>query len=159
MPTPSIQAQRDNLNVGIFVAGRRFGAPLDQILSVALGYNPSGAPPTNVIEIYDRRFRAAQRAGRDSFRNRTPGYFTVNAMPFGHTYVYKTTWYTWVNPQTNSCQIVPMMSTDLNRMRQLRDKDLRTRESTTRSVRAAHDIEEERRAIANQDFQALQLVQ
>ena len=87
------------------------------------------------------------------------GYFTFNAMPFGQIYVYKVTWYTWLNPQTGNCQIVPMVSLDLGRMRQLRDQDLDTRRATARSIRTAHNIEEERRAIERQDYQALQYVQ
>lgn len=159
MTTPLTQVQRDNLNIGIFLVGRRYGSPLDQILQSALGYNPNGAYPTNSFEQYERRFRTAQRVGRDHFRARVSGYFTFNAMPFGQIYVYKVTWYTWVNPQTGDCQIVPMLSLDLGRMRQLRDRDLNTRITTTRSIRAAHDIEEERQAIASQDFQALQAIQ
>ncbi|MBA7474444.1 hypothetical protein ES707_09797 [subsurface metagenome] len=159
MPAPLAQVQRDNLNIGIFLAGRSYGSPLDQILQAALGYNPNGTYPTNSFEIYEYRFRAAQRVGRERYRTRVPGYFTFNAMPFGQIYVYKVTWYTWPNPQTGNCQIVPMVSLDLGRMRQLRDRDLDTRRATTRSVRAAHDIEEERDAIARQDFRALQSIQ
>ena len=44
-------------------------------------------------------------------------------------------------------------------MRRLRDRDLNTRESTTRSIRTAHDIEEQRRAIQDQDWSALQEIQ
>lgn len=159
MTTASLQEQRDNLNIGIFLAGRRYGAPLDQILQAALGYNPQGTYPNNSVERYERRFRAAQRLGREKFRAREPGYFTFNAMPFGDTYIYKATWYTWLNPSTRVCQIVPLMSVDLARMRQVRDRDLSTREATTRSIRAAHDIEEERRAIASGDFRSLQAIQ
>ena len=89
MPAPSTQAQRDNLNIGIFLAGRRNGAPLDQILQTALGYNPNGPYPTNSFEGYEYRFRTAQRIGRERYRRRIEGYFTFNAMPFGQTYVYK----------------------------------------------------------------------
>lgn len=159
MPAPQTQVQRDNLNIGIFLAGRQYGAPIDQILQAALGYNPNGAYPTNSFERYEYLFRSAQRVGRDRYRDRVPGYFTFNAMPFGQIYVYKVTWYTWFNPQTGDCQIVPMVSLDLGRMRQLRDQDLDTRRATTRSIRAAHDIEQERDAIARQDFQALQAIQ
>lgn len=159
MPTPPTETQRDNLNIGIYLAGRRLGAPLDDILQACLGYNPNGPYPTNSIERYEYRFRTAQRVGRDRYRARTPGYFTFNAMPFGQTYVYKVTWYTLFNNNNRICQIVPMISLDLRRMRQTRDRDLDTRKATARSIRTAHDIEEERDAIARQDFSALQVVQ
>jgi hypothetical protein len=159
MLAPLTQVQRDNLNIGIFLAGRPYGAPLDQILQAALGYDPNGTYPTNSFERYEYRFRTAQRVGRDRYRARVEGYFTFNAMPFGQIYVYKVTWYTWRNPQTGNCQIVPMISLDLGRMRQLRDKDLDTRKATARSVRTAHNIEDERRAIQQQDYRALQDVQ
>ncbi len=156
---PLTQVQRDNLNVGIYLAGRRGGAPLDDILQAALGYTPNGPYPTNSIEIYERRFRAAQIAGRDQYRDRVPGYFTFNAMPFGHTHYYKITWYTWVNPQTGNCRTVPMASLDLSGMRQFSESYLNTRQATARSIRAAHDVEEERDAIARQDFVALRNIQ
>ena len=159
MPTPLAQVQRDNPNIGIFLAGRPYGAPIDHILQAALGYNPSGTYLTNSFERYEYQFRTAQRVGRERYRARVPGYFTVNAMPFGRIYVYKITWYIWLNLQTGNCQIVPMVSLALRRMRRLRDRDLDTRRATTRSMRAAHDIEEERQAIARQDYQALQDIQ
>jgi hypothetical protein len=159
MQTPPTSVQRDNLNIGIYLAGRPHGAELDDILQAALGYNPNGPYPANSFERYERRFRNAQAVGRDHLRTRSAGYFTFNAMPFGNGYVYKITWYTWVNPQTHVCQTVPMMSLDLRRMRQVRDKDLRTREATTRSIRTAHDIEEERQAIARGDYTGLQMIQ
>ncbi|MFC1900160.1 hypothetical protein ACFLYN_01055 [Chloroflexota bacterium] len=159
IPTPSTQAQRDNLNIGIYLAGRPYGAPLERILQAALGYDPNGSYPTNSFESYEHRFRTAQRIGRDRYRERIEGYFTFNAMPFGQIYVYKVTWYTWCNPQTGNCQIVPMVSLDLGRMREFRDKDLQTRRATARSVRTAYNIEEERKAIERQDYQALQETQ
>ncbi len=159
MTAPLTQTQRDNLNIGIFLAGRHDGAQLDPILQAALGYDPNGIYPTNSWERYEYRFRSAQQVGRDRYRDRIAGYFTFNAMPFGRIYIYKITWYTWCNPQTGVCQIVPMMSLDLGRMRDFRDKDLVTRINTTRSIRTAHDIEEERKAIARQDYPALQAIQ
>jgi hypothetical protein len=159
LPTPPTSIQRNNLNIGVYLAGRPHGAPLEDILQVALGYNPNGVYPTNSFERYERIFRKAQAIGREHLRNRTPGYFTFNAMPFGNGYVYKITWYTWVNPQTHICQTVPMMSLDLRGMRQIRDKDLRTREATVRSIRTADDIEEERQAIARGDYSGLQMIQ
>lgn len=159
MHAPLTEVQRDNLNIGIFLAGRPDGAPLDQILQNTVGYDPNGNYPMNSFERYEYRFRNAQRVGRERYRDRTRGYFTFNAMPFGQIYVYKVTWYTWPNPQTGNCQIVPMVNLDLKRMRDFRDGDLNTRRATARSVRTAHNIEEERRAIARQDYQSLQNVQ
>ena len=154
--TPPLQTQRDNLSIGIFLAGRQYGTQLDQILQQALGYNPGGPRP---VEPYEKRFRAAQAAGRDNIRERIPGYFTFNAMLFGKKYLYKVTWYTWINKTNNCCQLVPMNLSDINEMRRLRDQDLETRKGTVRSVRAADDIQEEREAIKRQDFRALQNIQ
>ena len=156
--SPTIQQQRDNLTVGLYLANTGFGATLDQVLQAALGYNPNGPPPTNYVEPFERRFRAAQQVGRDAFSDRTAGYFTFNAMPFGNTYVYKATWYVWINPQTNRPQIVPMVSGDLTSMRSLRDRDLDTRQATNRSIRTAHNIEEQRRAVARNDWTAIQAI-
>jgi hypothetical protein len=154
--TPLTQVQRDNLNIGIYLAGRNYGAQLDQILQQALGFIPGGA---RTVEYYERRFRTAQAVGRDNLRERIPGYFTFNAMPFGRQYFYKVTWYTWTNQTTMRCQIVPMNLSDINSMRRLRDQDLETRKATARSVRAADDIQEERQAIARQDYRSLQNIQ
>ena len=153
---PSIQTQRDNLNIGLYLASGKFGATLDQTLQVALGYSPSGRTP---VEIYERRFRDAQSAGREAYRERTPGYFTFNAMPFGGRYLYKATWYVWVNPQTGQAQTVPLITGDLASMRRLRDKDLNTRKGTVRSVRTAHNIDEQRKAVQRQDWGSLQSIQ
>ena len=151
---PTVQQQRDNLTIGLYLAYTG-GATLDYIFQAALGYIPNGPIQR---EYYDRRFREAQRVGRDAFKNRTPGYFTFNAMPFGNTYIYKVTWYVWINPDSRSAQTVPLPVADLASMRDLRDTDLDTRQSTTRSVRAAHDIEEQMRAIARRDWPALQVI-
>jgi len=159
MPTPPTPVQRDNLSIGIYLARQPNGAPLDQILKDALGYNPDGIYPTNSRERYKAKFRAAQEVGRDRHKARVAGYFTFNAMLFGGKYVYKITWYTWLNPKTDICQTVPMINLDLGHMRSLRDKDLATRRATVRSIRAADDIEKERRAIAQRDYQALQNIQ
>ena len=94
---PRKQTISDNLEIGLYLARGRFGATLDDILQVAIGYSPNGGFP---IEHYAGRFRNAQLVGRDAFRQRTPGYFTFNAMPFGDRYIYKATWYVWRNPQT-----------------------------------------------------------
>ena len=153
---PSIQTQRDNLEIGLYLARGRFGAMLDDILQVSLGYSPNGGRPP---EHYEGRFRNAQRAGRDAFRQRTPGYFTFNAMPFGSGYIYKATWYVWRNPQSGEPQTVPLLTGDLASMRRLRDRDLATRQATTRSVRTADNIEEQRRAIQRHDWPTLQELQ
>ena len=111
------------------------------------------------MEHYERRFRNAQRVGRDAFRRRTPGYFAFNAMPFGDRYIYKATWYVWRNPQSGQPQTVPLLAGDLASMRRIRNKDLDTRQATTRSVRTADNIQEQRRAIQRQDWPALQELQ
>ncbi len=151
---PTIQQQRDNLTIGLYLA-HTGGATLDYIFQAALGYSPNGPIPQ---EQFDRRFRAAQRVGRDAFRNRTPGYFTFNAMPFGNTFIYKITWYVWINPNSGSAQTVPMPVADLASMRSLRDKDLETRKATTRSIRAADNILAQQRAVTRLAWPALQAI-
>ena len=153
---PSIQTQRDNLTIGLYLAHGRFGATLDDIVQIALGRSPNSALPR---EYYANRFRNAQRAGRDAFVRRVPGYFTFNAMPFGSRYIYKATWYVWINPQTGQPQTVPLPAGDLASMRRLRNQDLSTREATARSVRAADNIEEQRQAVHRLDWPTLQAVQ
>ena len=108
---------------------------------------------------YERRFRNAQRVGRDAFRERTPGYFAFNAMPFGGRYIYKATWYVWRNPQSGQPQTVPLYAGGLVAMRRFRNKDLNTRQATTRSVRTADNIQEQRQAIQRRDWPALQEMQ
>ena len=149
---PSIQTQRDNLNIGLYLAHGRFGATLQDVLQAALGYIHDG--PVSV-ESHERRFRVAQSVGRDAFRNRVPGYFVFNAMPFGGQYIYKATWYVWIHPRTGQTQTVPLVTGDLASMRRLRDKDLKTREGTARSVRTAHNIDEQRQAVQRQDWSSL----
>ena len=153
---PSVQTQRDNLTIGLYLAHGRFGATLDQVLEVALGYSPSGPRPK---QHYFNRFRSAQDLGRDALRERIPGYFTFNAMPFGGQYIYKAIWYVWVNPQSGQAQTIPLPGDDLASMRRLRDKDLSTRQGTTRSIRTADNVIEQKRAIQRQDWPALQEIQ
>ena len=153
---PAIQTQRDNLAIGLYLARGGFGATLDDILQVSLGYSPGGNIP---MEYYERRFRNAQRVGRDAFRQRTSGYFPFNAMPFGGRYICKSTWYVWRNPNSGQPQTVPLLAGDLASMQKLRNKDLDTRQATTRSVRTADNIQEQRRAIQRQDWPALQELQ
>lgn len=152
MTTPSVRSQRDNLNIGLYLARSPHGSELDPILRDVLGYDPSRPHDR---ERYDARLRTAQAIGRDAFRDRRPGYFTFNAQPFGQTWVYKVTWYVWVNPQTGTAQTVPIPSGDLRSMRERRDKELDTRTGTARSIRTAHDIADERDAISRGDFQDL----
>ena len=156
---PTIEQQRDNLNIGLYLANSKFGATLDQILQVALGFNPNGLFPTNQVERYERRFRNAQRVGRDAQQARTPGYFTFNAMPFGNKSIYKAIWYIWNNPKSGQAQTVPLVAGDLASMRRTRDRDLATRQATTRAIRTADNIEEQRQAVARQDWPALQMIQ
>jgi len=152
---PSIQTQRDNLSVGLYLAHSGFGATMDQILQIPLGYIPGGQFS---MEHYSSRFRTAQQVGREALKDRTPGYFTFNAMPFGNGIIYKTTWYVWTNPQTGQPQTVPLPVGDLESMKRLRDKDLNTREGTARSVRTANNIEEQRQAIQRQDWSSPQTI-
>ena len=154
--TPNIQIQRDNLNIGLYLARGRFGASLDDILQVALGYMPTSG---HSRDSFEQRFRTAQAVGRDMFRERVPGYFTFNAMPFGGQYIYKATWYVWINPESNEPQTVPLPVDDLASMRRLRNRDLSTRRGTVRNVQAADNIVEQRRAIEHQDWTALQEIQ
>lgn len=150
---PSVQTQRDNLEIGIYLYRGTYGNTLDNILQVALGYNPSSG---RRVEVYERRFRTAQRAGREAFRRRTPGYFTFNAMPFGGQYIYKDTWYVRINAQTGQAQTVPLPVGDLASMQRLRARDRDTRKETSRSVDTAHNIEEQRQALKRQDWASLQ---
>lgn len=152
--SPSAREQKDNLSVGLYLATRPHGVQLDEILQVALGYDPQN--PAFPLEHYDARFRRAQRVGREQVKNRIPGYFSFNAMPFGTIFVYKATWYVWVNPQTGNAQTVPMLAGDLVPMRRLRERDLATRRVTTRQARTAADIEEQRQAVQRGDYRTLQ---
>ena len=108
--TPDVRVIRDNLNVGLYLSHSRFGATLENILQTALGFDLGRG---HLREDFVRRFRNAQAVGRDAFRGRIPGYFTFNAMPFGNGYIYKATWFVWVNPQTGQSQTVPLLAGDL----------------------------------------------
>ena len=154
--TPTFEEQTDNLSVGIYLARSPHGVRLDRILEVVLGYDPQN--PAHSHEHYVRRFRRAQIVGRDKFKDRMPGYFTFNAVQFGHIYLYKALWYVWVNTQTGNSQTVPLFAADLVPMQRTRDKDLETRKSTVRSIRSASNIEEQRQAIQRGDYQTLQAI-
>lgn len=149
---PSIQTQRDNIEIGRMLARLQYGTDLDTILQVALGYSPNSGPPR---QHFENRFRSAQRAGRDAFRNREPGYFTFNAMPFGGMTLYRTTWYVWINPETTKPQTIPLFAGDLAPMRRRWTNDLNTRTATGRSVTTADDISRLREAVERNDWAAL----
>ena len=155
MTTPSIQGQRDNLQIGLFLARHPYGASLDSCLQeIGWGTN-SALGRTN----YESRFRYAQEIGRDARRERRAGYFSFNAQPFGGIFLYKALWYVWRNPQSNIDQTVPLFSTDLQGMRRYRDKYLGTLTSTTRGIRAGHDLQELSDARRRGDTQAIQAIE
>lgn len=154
---PSVEEQRDNLQVGIYLAANPYGVRIERVIEVALGYDVDA--PAYPYEAYERRFKRAQAVGRDKFKARAPGYFTFNAVPFGRIFLYKALWYVWVNPQTGEAQTVPLLAGDLVPMQRARDKDLSTRRNTARSIRAASNIEEQRRAIQRGDVRTLQAIQ
>ena len=160
---PTIEQQRDNLTIGLDLANwdyANLGLPtIDVVLEQSLGYTPHGASSSSYPEPFQRRFRAAQKVGRDAFRARTPGYFTFNAMTFAGEFIYKATWYVWISPKTGQPQAVPLLSGDLAPMRRLRDRDLATRQATSRNIRAADNIEAQRQAIARQDRRSLGAIQ
>lgn len=155
----SIQEIRDNLNLGLILVNHPHGLQLDDVLIDALGYDPFGPWPTCDRDRYVSRLHEAQRLGLDKYARREPGYFTINAQPFGRVFVYKTVWYTWLNPATNTPCIVLICNTDLMPMRDWRDRYLATRTRTTRSVRAADNVIRQDRALARQDAQAVRSIQ
>lgn len=159
MTTPSIQTQRDNLNIGLFLARNPYGMQLDAIMQATLGYGPSGPPPFNDYQRYERRFRKAQQVGRDNFQSRVPGYFTVNAMPFGDIWIYKAIWYVLRNAKSGDPQIVPILTSDLASMQRFNKKYMATREASARSIDTALNIGEQRKAIAKQDIQAIDAIE
>ena len=155
MTTPAVQGQTDNLAIGLFLTKHQFGAERESILQ-EMGWNPGGGGDRAPFE---RRFRYAQEVGRDARRDRRAGYFSWNAQPFGEIFIYKVTWYVWRNPQTSVDQTVPMFSADLQGMRDFRDKYLDTLTSTTRGIRARHDLEALEDAESRGDRQDVQFVQ
>lgn len=120
--TPSVEEQRDNLQIGIYLAANPYGVRIERVIEVALGYDVGA--PAYPYESYERRFRRAQAIGRDKLKARSPGYFTFNAVPFGRIFLYKALWYAWINPQTGEAQTVPLLAGDLAPMQRARDKDL-----------------------------------
>ena len=147
MTTPTIQGQRDNLQIGLFLSRNQYGAEKDDILR-QIGWN--GAPGTR--NRFESRFDYAQAIGRDARRDRRAGYFSWNAQPFGTIFVYKATWYVLHNQQNGLNQPIPLFNADLRSMREYRDRYLDTLTSTTRGIRAAHDEQELRDAEGRGDL-------
>jgi len=156
----SVQEIRDNLTIGLTLAEQYpYGLPLEPLLVLALGYTPGGAWPIGDIDYHISRLREAQRIGERKYTLREPGYFTINAQPFGNIFVYKAVWYTWLNPDTGTVSIVLVCSTDLVPMRKWRDQYLETRTRSTRSVRAADNLVRQDKALAKGDTQDVQRIQ
>jgi len=150
----SIEEIRNNLNIGLTLAVQYpYGLVLDDLLIQTLGYTPGGSWPLGDRDYYIAKLRNAQKIGLRNYARRQPGYFTINAQPFGNIFVYKAVWYTWLNPATGTTCTVLVCNTDLVPMRRWRDGYLETRVGTTRSVRAADNIVRQDRAIMRQDMQ------
>ena len=155
----SVDGWRDNLSIGLFLGLHPYGAPLEDVLVYALGYNPNGTPPTNDIDRNQQRLRSAQALGNEKYRARIPGYFTIHAQPFGGIFLYKAVWYVWTNPQTQENQAVLMSSSDLVSMRRRQEKDLSTRTNNVRAIRTADNVQQYREAIASGDIQRAYRIQ
>lgn len=155
----SRQDQKDNLNIGLTLARHPYGLPLDDVLTQALGFTPSGPWPIGNRGGYISRLHQAQSLGLDKYARREPGYFTINAQPFGNIFLYKAVWYTWENPATGRRCIVPVCNTDVVPMRRWRDRYLETRIGTTRSVRAADNLIRQDEALARGDMQEVKNIQ
>jgi hypothetical protein len=157
----SIQEIRDNLNIGLTLvnANHGFGLPLEDVLTQALGYIQGGPYPAGDRDSHISRLRQAQSVGNRNYALRVPGYFTINAQPFGNIFLYKSVWYTWLNPNTGRSSIVMVCTTDMAPMRRWRDQYLRTRIQTTRSVRAADNLERQSAALARGDTREVVSIQ
>ena len=148
----SIQEIRDNLTIGIMLADtHKYGLELDQLLILCLGYTPGASWPLGDRNHYISRLHTAQRIGEQKYALREPGYFTINAMPFGNLFIYKAVWYTWLNPTVGKTCTVPVCLTDLAPMRRWRDRYLETRTRSTRSVRAADNLIRQQKALNRGD--------
>lgn len=147
----SVDAWRDNLSAGLFLAERPYGAPLDDVLTQALGYDPDTSGPVGQRERYERRFRRAQDLGQTKYHERTPGYFTIHAQPFGNTFLYRAVWYIWTNPESRVNQAVLVAHADFAAARHRRERDLATRERNVRGLAAADDLNQWGHAIARGD--------
>lgn len=136
-----IQTIRDNLTTGLTLAETHpYGLALDELLIEALGYTPGDAWPIGNREYHISRLRTVQNTGERMYAAREPGWFTINAMPFGNIFIYKAVWYIWRNPDTGRPCTVQVCHTDLSPMRGWRDRYLATRTRSTRSVRAADNL-------------------
>ena len=156
----SIQEIRDNLTIGLTLAEQYpYGLPLEPLLVLTLGYTPGGPWPIGDRDHHISRLRQAQSMGGRKYALREPGYFTINAQPFGNIFIYKAVWYTWPNPATGTTSVVLVCSTDLATMRRWRDQYLETRTRSTRSVRAADNLVRQDKALTRGDTQAVQTVQ
>jgi hypothetical protein len=156
----SVEEIRNNLNIGLTLAVQYpYGVPLDNLLTEVLGYTPGGSWPLGDRDYYIAKLHNAQRTGLRNYELRQPGYFTINAQPFGNIFVYKAVWYTWLNPATGRTCTVLLCHTDLVPMRRWRDRYLQTRTGTTRSVRAADNLIRQDRALARQDMQQVRNIQ
>jgi hypothetical protein len=154
----SIQEIRDNLNIGVTLADKYpFGLVLDDLLVECLGYTPGGPSPVGDREHYISRLHRAQRIGERNYLTRQPGYFTINAQPFGNIFVYKSVWYTWLNPKTAKVSTVLICSTDILPMRQWRDRYLATRTYTTRAIRAADNLVRQDNALIKGDIREIEM--
>jgi hypothetical protein len=156
----SVEEIRDNLNIGLTLAEQHpYGMPLDDLLIQTLGYTPGASWPMGDRDHYISRLRRAENIGLHNYALRLPGYFTINAQPFGNIFVYKAVWYTWVNPATNTTCTVLVCHKDLVPMRRWRDSYLETRVGTTRSVRTADNLVRQEKALARQDMQEVRNIQ
>lgn len=156
----SVQEIRDNLTIGLTLADQYpYGLPLEPLLVLALGYTPGGPWPIGDRDRHISRLRQAQTIGERKYALREPGYFTINAQPFGNIFIYKAVWYTWPNPTTGTTSVVLVCSTDLVTMRQWRDQYLETRTRSTRSVRAADNLVRQDKALARGNTQDVQRIQ
>jgi hypothetical protein len=150
---------RDNLQIGLFFANQPYGATLNQALTNALGYNALGTYPNNDAEAYIRRFRRAQRLGAEKYQARIPGYFTINAQPFGTIFLYRAFWYTWLNPESGVVQAVPIADTDVAASRRFNDKYMAARGQTTRNIRTVDNVLRRRAALMAGDVTGVYAVE
>ncbi len=156
----SVEEIRNNLNIGLTLAVQYpYGLALDDLLIQVLGYTPGGSWPLGDRDYYIAKLRNAQSIGLRNYALRQPGYFTINAQPFGNIFVYKAVWYTWLNPATGRTCTVLVCQTDLVPMRHWRDRYLEKRIETTRSVRAADNLIRQDRALTRQDMQQVKNIQ
>lgn len=156
----SVREIRDNLTIGLTLAEQYpYGLPLEPLLVLALGYTPGGPWPIGNRGGYISRLHQAQSLGLDKYARREPGYFTINAQPFGNIFIYKAVWYTWPNPTTGKASVVLVCSTDLVTMRRWREQYLETRTRSTRSVGAADNLVRQDKALARSDNQEVQRIQ